>query len=189
MRYKSLALTGIIVVLLVLGFLYVQGTPHYSLFQLKRAVNNHDADEALKYVNIDSIVDNLSRSFFGKGAGGISLEEGKGSSLKMLVADALPGIKESMRSSFRASVSSGSDEKQREKVAVQQHKNPAPSIGGIEIGGLDLRKLRESSVMDLVIQMDGETAFAYLKNNPGIKAKMVKTETGYWQIVEIILVP
>ena len=43
--------------------------------------------------------------------------------------------------------------------------------------------------MDLVIQMDGETAFAYLKNNPGIKAKMVKTETGYWQIVEIILAP
>jgi hypothetical protein len=152
-------------------------------------VTNHKPDEALKYVNIDSIVDNLGRSFFGKGAGDISQEEGKASSLKMLVADALPGIKESLRSSFRSSIASGSDEKQREKVTVQPHKNHAPFIGGIEIGGLDLQKLRESSVMDLVIKKDGEAAFAYLKNNPGIKAKMVKTETGYWQIVEIILSP
>jgi hypothetical protein len=43
--------------------------------------------------------------------------------------------------------------------------------------------------MDVVIQKDGETAIAYLKNNPGIKARMVKTDAGYWQVVEIILSP
>jgi hypothetical protein len=189
MRHKAVAVTGIIIVLLVIGFFYVRSTPHYSIYMLKRAVENHDPDEALKYINIDSIVDNLGRSFFGKGGGGISQEEGKGTSLKMLVADALPGIKESIRSSFRSSIASSSDEKHREKIAVQQNKSPASSIGGVEIGGLDLRKLRESSVMDVVIQKDGETAIAYLKNNPGIKARMVKTDAGYWQVVEIILSP
>lgn len=191
MRRNSLALTGIIIVFLIVGFFYVRSTPHYSLYQLKRAVENHDPDEALKYINIDSIVDNLSKEFFGKGEWGNSQEGGKGLSLKKMVADALPEIKDSARSSFRASIASRNDGqhndgKQREKAAVQPHKNPAPPIGGIEIGDLDLRKIKKSSLWDLVVEKDGKTAMVHIKNTPGIKARMVKTEAGHWQVVEIL---
>jgi hypothetical protein len=189
MRRKALVLTGFIIVLLAISFFYVRSTPHYSLYQLKRAVENHDPDEALKYINIDSIVDNLGMSFFGKGEGDGNQGEGKGPSIKRLVANALPGIKESVRSSFRSSIASGSGAKQRERATVQPQKNQAPYIGGIEIGGLDLRKIKETSLWDLIIEKDGKTAMVRLKNTPGIKAKMEKTEVGYWQVVEIILSP
>jgi hypothetical protein len=42
---------------------------------------------------------------------------------------------------------------------------------------------------DLDILVDGRIALVQLKDTPGIKGKMVKTDTGYWQVVEIILSP
>jgi hypothetical protein len=215
MRRTILIAVAIIIVLLASGFFYVGSMPYYSLYLLKRAIENHDPDEALKYINIDSIVDNLSRDFLGKDGGDNSQESVKNPSLKRMVTDALPGIKESIRSSFRAAVTSRDDNKQKKdlgtlgsnnvvgdnlngsiiqdvprgKNSVRQHKRPGFSIGGIEISNLDLRKIKEISLWDLDIRVDGKTALVQLKDAPGIKAKMVKTDTGYWQVVEIILSP
>lgn len=72
MRHRLLAFIGIIIVLPVVVFYYVKSTPHYSLYLLKGAVENHNPDEALKYINIDSIVDNLGRVFLAKIAGAIA---------------------------------------------------------------------------------------------------------------------
>jgi hypothetical protein len=189
--------------------------PHYSLYMLKRAIESHEPDEALKYINIDSIVDNLGRGFLGKDSGGNSQESGKNPSLKGMVTDALPGIKESIRSSFRAAIASHGDNKQkkdlgtvgsnhvvdenlnrsitqdapREKTSVRLHKNSLFSVGGIEIDNLDVRKIKEISLWDLVIQVDGKKAIVHVKDTPNIKAKMEKTDAGYWQVVEILLSP
>ena len=215
MRRTILFVVTIIIALLASGFFYVRSVPHYSLYMLKRAIENHEPDEALKYINIDSIVDNLGRDFLGKDSGGNSQESGKNPSLKGMVTDALPGIKESIRSSFRAAIASHGDNKQkkdpgtvgsnqvfndklnksitqevpREKFSVRLHKNPLFSIGGIEISNLDVRKIKEISLWDLDIRVDGKTAIVHVKDIPNIKAKMMKTDAGYWQVVEILLSP
>jgi hypothetical protein len=213
MRRTILIVVTIIIALFSSGFFYVKSMPHYTLYMLKRAIENHEPDEALKYINIDSIVDKLGRDFLGKDSGGNSQESGKNPSLKGMVTDALPGIKESIRSSFHAAIVSHGDNKQkkdlgtvgsnhvvndnlnksiiqevpREKSSVRLHKNPLFSIGGIEIDNLDVRKIKEISLWDLDIRVDGKTAIVYVKNTPNIKAKMVKTDAGYWQFVEILL--
>jgi hypothetical protein len=215
MRRKVFIAATVIIALLAIGFFYVRSTPHYSLYMLKRAIENHNPDEALKYINIDSIVDNLSMDLFGKNEGDGNQEVSKKPSLKMMVADALPGIKESIRSSFREAIASHGKGKQKtgldnappknkaadnlsmtntkdvpqEKTPVPHYKKPLFSIGGIEIGNLDVRKIKEISLWDLVIQIDGKTAIVHVKDTPNIKAKLVKTDAGYWQVVEIILVP
>jgi hypothetical protein len=213
MRRTILISVTIIIALLSSGFFYVRNMPHYSLYLLKRAIENHKPDEALKYINIDSIVDNLGRGFLGKDGGDNSQESMKNTSLKRMVTDALPGIKESILSSFRAAIASHGDNKQnkdlgklgsnhvvddnlnesiiqdvpRGKNSARQHKNPLSSIGGIEIGNLDVRKIEKISLWDLVIRVDGKTAIVHVKDTPNIKAKMVKTDAGYWQVVEILL--
>jgi hypothetical protein len=215
MRHTVLIVVTIIIALLASVFFYVRSVPHYSLYMLKRAIENHEPDEALKYINIDSIVDNLGRDFLGKDGGDNSQESGKNPSLKRMVADTLPGIKESIRSSFRAAIASHADNKQkkdlgtvgsnhvvndnlnkgimqeapREKSSVRLHKNPLFSIGGIEIDNLDVRKIKEISLWDLDIRVDGKTAIVHVKDTPNIKAKMEKTDAGYWQVVEILLSP
>lgn len=190
MRYNTLAIAVIVIVLLIAGFLYIQSTPHYSLYQLKRAVDNHDADKALKYVNIDSIAENLGKSLFGKGSSEAGKGEEKQSPLKGMLAEAMPQIKESVKSSFRNSIAARdevSKEKQRKNTIDKPLRKSTSSIGGIEIGGLDAKKLKETSLWDIVVQRDGKTAEISLKNNPGMKARMVQTNVGFWQIVEIML--
>lgn len=201
--------------LLFVGFIYVRSTPHYSLYLLKQAVENHNPDEALRYVNIDSIVDNLGKGFFGQNErGGNQGARGK-SPLKEMMADNLPGIKDAIRTSFRDTIASHGKDNQktvvdttestneatdkrsmnnakdlpREKNVLQLHKNESFSVGGIAIGNLDVRKIREISLWDLVIEKDGKTAIIHTKSMPNIKAKMAKTDGGYWQVVEIILSP
>jgi hypothetical protein len=208
MRRTILIVVTIIIALFSSGFFYVKSMPHYSLYMLKRAIENHEPDEALKYINIDSIVDKLGRDFLGKDSGDNSQESGKNPSLKRMVTDALPGIKESIRSSFRAAVASHGDNTQKKdlgtvgsdnlnkniiqevprgKNSVRQLKSPGASVGGIEISNLDVRKIKEISLWDLDIRVDGKTAIVHVKNTPNIKAKMVKTDAGYWQFVEILL--
>jgi hypothetical protein len=213
MRRTILIVVTIIIALFSSGFFYVKSMPHYSLYMLKRAIENHEPDEALKYINIDSIVDKLGRDFLGKDSGDNSQESGKNPSLKRMVTDALPGIKESIRSSFREAIASQGKSKQRTGVdkagssnegtdslngsikqevprgknSVRQLKSPGASVGGIEISNLDVRKIKEISLWDLDIRVDGKTAIVHVKNTPNIKAKMVKTDAGYWQFVEILL--
>ena len=215
MRRAILIIVAIIIALLASGFFYVRGTPHYSLYMLKRAVQNHNPDEALKYVNIDSIVDNLNKTFLGKDRDDNIQASGKSSSLKRMVKDALPDIKESVRSSFRATIAAHDENKQKKdlrkvgpnnvvdgnpnggvirdvprgKTAIRHHKGPGFSVGGIEIGNLDVRNLKEISLWSLNIQVDGKVAEIQSKETPGIRAKMVKTDSGYWQVVEILLLP
>lgn len=188
-----------IIVFLAVGYFYVRSTPHYSLYMLKKAIEKHDPDEALKYIDIDSIVDNLGRNLFGNKEKGASQETSRKSSLKGMVADALPGIKGSIRSSLREAIASGGKnngkntasgkEINENKISAQLHKNQLLSIGGITIGNIDVRRFEKISLWDLIIQGDGKTAFVSVKDTPNIKAKMIKTDAGYWQITEVLLLP
>jgi hypothetical protein len=215
MRRKIYIVTLVIIVILAIGFFYIRGTPHYSLYMLKQAIEKHNPDEALKYINIDSIVDNLVRDFLGKNEKGVGQEIHGKSSLKGMIGDALPEIKGSIRSSIREAIASQGKNRTKTsldnsasnneviedrskgnphdiplgKPALQPHKNQLLSIGGITIGNLDMKSIEKISLWDLIIQNDGKTAIVSVKNTPNIKAKMAKTDVGYWQVVEVLLVP
>ena len=215
MRQKIYIAASVIIVILAIGFFYVRGTPHYSLYLLRQAIEKHNPDEALQYINIDSIVDNLGRDFLGKNAMGPGQETSGRLSLKGMALNSLPGVKESIRSSIREAIASHDKSKSRTnldtttshkeviedrskdnlhdvplgKTALRLNKNQLLSIGGITIGALDVRRIENISLWDLAIQIDGKTAIVSLKDTPNIKARMVKIESGYWQVVEVLLLP
>ena len=215
MRRKIYIAVSAIIVILATGFFYVRSTPHYSLYMLKRAIETHNPDQAMKYINIDSIADNLGRSLLGISEGSVGSEIRGKPSLKGMVIDALPGIKESSRSSVRDAIAShgenkgervpesaASDKKINEnlntnsaqdapkrKTAVRLNGNQQFSIGEITVGNLDVRRIEKISLWDLTIQNDGKTAVVSAKDTPNIKARMTKTDGGYWQIVEVLLLP
>jgi len=214
-RRKIYIAASVIMVILAIGFFYVRGTPHYSLYLLKQAIEKHNPDEALQYINIDSIVDNLGRDFLGKNTMGADQETSRGLSLKGMVHNSLPRFKESIRSSIRDAIASHGKSKSRTdldtttsdkevikdrskdslhdvplgKTALRLHNNQLLSIGGITIGDLDVRRIENISLWDLSIKIDGKTAIVSMKDTPNIKARMVKIESGYWQVVEVLLLP
>ena len=46
------------------GYYYWQGTPQYSLYQMAKAIKNHNSKSFLLYLDIDQIVDGLADSTF-----------------------------------------------------------------------------------------------------------------------------
>lgn len=57
---KTIIIVVIILALLASGsFYYFIGTPTYSLYKLKKAVQNHDSAKFNKYVDVDRVVENL----------------------------------------------------------------------------------------------------------------------------------
>ncbi|OPY68187.1 MAG: hypothetical protein A4E62_02113 [Syntrophorhabdus sp. PtaU1.Bin002] len=177
MKRRLFVALGLGIVLLAIGFLYVRETPHYSLYRLVLAIQRHDPDEAMKYVDVDSIVDNLSTHLIGSKATGRTDRDGKKPSLKTMIGKALPGMKESIKASLRNAISSHGD-------AGDNHHQPAPNA--IAINNLDLRKVGQTSFWDLEVQRDKEIAIIRLKKLPGVRARMVKTRSGHWQVVEIL---
>lgn len=183
---------------------------------LKRAIEKHDPDEALKYIHIDSIVDNLGRKFLGANEKISGREMDGKPSLKSMMVDALPGIKDSIRSSVREAILSHGQLKQKNssqntmpnmevnkntttytpqddakgKTARRLHTKQLFSLGGVTIGNLDLNRIEKISLWDITIKkVDGKTAIVSLKDTPHVMAKMAKTDGGHWQIVEVLLLP
>lgn len=175
MRRKGLLIAGIFVLLALSSIVYVRGTPHYSLFRLSQAVRNHDPEEAFKYIDIDSVVASFARTLMSSNPGETEKEAARRSSLKRMIAEALPGMKGSIRAAVRDAIAGKDQDKGRK------------GLGSIEISNLNLRKIRDTSFWNLRIKRNGASATVHLKDNPGIKAKMVRTELGHWQITEIIL--
>ena len=56
----------VFVIALGIGFIFVKETPRYSLYWFKKAILEHDAESALKYLDIDSIVDNMVKDMSGE---------------------------------------------------------------------------------------------------------------------------
>ena len=67
---ESLKTSGFLILLLVLASLAggctVADTPRRSLDEMRNALLKHDADAALRYVDMDSVVENMVRDIFAK---------------------------------------------------------------------------------------------------------------------------
>ena len=151
-----------VVVLVVVGssFYYFKGTPRYSLWQTKKAIQDHDSISFNKYVDVDRIVNNLTDE------GSKSIESEMNSSAdslgelgKGLVKAFLPTIKEGLKNSINKSIEEISDGKQNIFAEA---------------------KIKE-------IKKEGKSANIILLNskNEEIRLNMIKTPEGYWKVVGV----
>jgi hypothetical protein len=174
MRYKVPIISVVILLLLVSGFLYVRTTPYYSIYQLAGAVNNHDPEKALKFIDVDSIVENLVKN--------LSANEHalKPSTRKAIIAGIsmnMASIKEGITQYIITSIRSGDSGN-----ATKQE-----SAGGIGFGNFNINRIHKNIIWDLDVTTKGTTAFVRMKDKPERKVRMIRTPEGYWKIVEIII--
>jgi hypothetical protein len=84
--WKRLLVYGAVffaVVLIGSGSLYyVQGTPRYSLYQMGKAIKDHDSERFVTFLDIDKIVDGLVKSTVKEVEDNVSRQEPSGSQSK-----------------------------------------------------------------------------------------------------------
>jgi hypothetical protein len=160
--------TGKIVFVLALLVLLLQGCatsnkgmPHYALTQLREAILNHDADSALRYVDVDRVVDNIIERKLaqqeartdGQAAG---IEAGR-----RIMPLILPALRQFVRDQLRIAITS-SDE-----------------------SGY-FSTIRKASVWYLNIVIDGDRAVVTPRGSNKAAFTMAKNSEGFWKIIEIM---
>ncbi len=55
--------TLVTISIVAIGFYYFVGTPQYSMWQLKQAAIHQDTDKAMRFINIDKLIDNVWPKF------------------------------------------------------------------------------------------------------------------------------
>jgi hypothetical protein len=165
MNGKKLLIIGVAVIAVVLAgaFYYIKGTPQYSLYMLKKAIEQNDSEGAMKYLDVDSIVDtamvNVMKDVSKKSetfsdndfeAAGAALGAGLFMMMKPAIKDALSaGIKQ----------------------AISDPEKDKTGLGNI-FGTVD-------------IKVNGKSATIIPDGAPDTSFRMAKTSEGYWRITEI----
>jgi hypothetical protein len=142
----------------------LQGTPRHSLDALRSALLNHDADAALKYVDLDSIVDHMVEDAFRKQEplAGAELDPA-GLAVGKLVASAmLQPAKALIRKGVRAAIESDD-----------------------QLGYFS--SIRKASAWYFTIEEKGDSAIVTPRGDDKVRFKMERTDEGYWRITELIL--
>jgi hypothetical protein len=144
----------------------LKGTPRDSLSLLRTALLNHDADEAMKYIDVDSIVDHLVQE-----------------RLERRAARA-KSPSDALRLEAEKSIASATLPYAKELLARQVRKE-------IESGGESdyFDYIRKGSVWYLTIDDKGERATVTPRGDRKVEFTMVRTDQGYWKIVEVKLHP
>ncbi len=171
MRKKIALISGAILLMLLCGFLYIKTTPWYSIYQLSRAVNDHDAETALKFIDVDSVTESLAKSLSAGGGASGKINKDVAAAISMN----MPSIKEGVRLYLISVIRSQDDAGDRKKAAA------------IRLGSVDIHNLRMSTVWRLDVETRGRTAYVKLKDKPGQTATMAKTDEGYWKFVGVTI--
>jgi len=148
--------------LFVIGYFYTKATPRYSLYWFKRAILKHDAEEALKYIDIDSVLDNMVKDMSDRPDG--EKAQTKNESKKPMknigqevIRQNLPAIKEQLREQLKSAIISYNDR-----------------------GALD--KLNKASIFGLRIATEGDTALVNIRGKNTVAFKMTRAPEGHWRI-------
>ncbi|QXE92787.1 DUF2939 domain-containing protein [Geomonas subterranea] len=171
---KVLIVVAALIAVLVAGFVFVKGTPQYSLYQFKKAVQNHDPDTAFKYLDVDSVVDNLALDLINskemnKPASNPWEEAGQ-TMAKGLMTVMLPSIKEAMKGQIKTAITTADSEKSEN-----------------DKGTNTIKGLNKGSWSDFDVKVEGKMAIVTNKQDEALKFKMVKSSEGYWKIIKIII--
>jgi hypothetical protein len=156
--------TALLITLFVLSGCALHGTPRHSLGELRNALLNHDADGALKYVDVESITDHMIEDALRtKGPSAKSDLDALGLVLgKSLVSAMLPQAKALIRKGVYAAIESDD-----------------------QLGYF--ARIRAASVWYLTIEEKGDTAVVTPRGDDKVRFKMERTDKGYWRITELML--
>jgi hypothetical protein len=164
-RKKGLIVIGSIslalAVLAILAFVYARTTPYYSLYMLKKAIVDRNAQAVLKYLDTDSILDNMAKDVFAriekKEPPRNKFEEHMRAAGKDFAAQLLPQLKAQMGESITNLLHSYNDE---------------------QLFG----NLRKATVFALAVTTHGNTAEVRQRGKDRISFTMAKAPEGHWRI-------
>lgn len=162
-----LSMLCIIVVVLGVSFIFIKETPRYSLYWFKKAILERDAESALKYLDIDRIVDSMVKDMSGEGDKEITHPKNQSeSSMKNIGKDVimqnLPAIKAQLREQL--------------KSAIISYNNRTV-----------LDNLNKASVFGLRITMKGDVALVKIRGKNETAFEMAKSSEGHWRIIALYL--
>ncbi len=150
-----------LILLAVFAFLYARTTPHYSLYMLKKAIVNRDAGQVLRYLDTDSILDNMAKDVFArmdkKEPPRNKFEQHMRAAGKDVAAQLLPQLKAQMGESITNLLLSYNDE---------------------QLFG----NLRRATVFALTVTTHGNTADVRQRGKDRISFTMAKSPEGHWRI-------
>jgi hypothetical protein len=165
MKNGSLYLRVVLVALsCLLSACAFPGTPRHSLAELKSALLNHDADRALKYVDVDSIVNHMVEDALrAKELSAKTDLDALGLALGRSIASAiLPQATLLIRQGVIAAIESDD-----------------------QLGYFS--QIRKGSVWYFSIDEKANTAIVTPRGDDKVRFKMERTDQGYWKITELIL--
>jgi hypothetical protein len=163
-----MSIAGRVLVLLISMVLVsactLKGTPRHSLGALKSALLNHDAGEAFKYVDVDSIVEHMVDDMFAqRESRSRTTLDALGVVIGRSIASALlPQAKELIRKEVRGAIESG------------------------DVAGY-FESIRKASVWYFTIEEEGDVALITPRGDDKVRFKMERAGEGYWKIKQIIL--
>ncbi|MDR2018406.1 MAG: DUF2939 domain-containing protein [Syntrophobacterales bacterium] len=167
---KVILVSGVILLLMVLAFIYLKTTPYYSIYRFILAVSDHDAEAAMKYVDIDSVTESLAKSLFPRDETSTGLNKGIASA----VSTNMLSIKEGVRL-YLVSVIRG------------QGSIPLSSGSTVTLGNLDIHDVNVGIIWHLRVRREGNTASVEIKSKGVEAVKMRKTDDGYWKFTEVLI--
>jgi hypothetical protein len=156
-------LLPILAFLLLAGYFYVKGTPRYSLYWFKRAILKHDAEEALKYIDIDSVLDNMVKDMSDEPDGEkVQPKSEPKKPMKNIAQEVirqnLPTIKEQLREQLKSAVISYNDRS-------------------------TLDKLNRASIFGLHIIIENNVAMVKVRGKDKVAFTMARAPEGHWRII------
>jgi hypothetical protein len=162
--FFSLSFTAFLIcgILAALAGCTLSGTPRDSLRELRSALLDHDAEKALVYIDIDSVVDSFVRDIFLKyqektqdPAVNLGIRMGR-----ELVTLARPAVNILVERQVKAAI-----------------------VSADQWGYFD--DIKRASVWYFTITVDGPTATVEPRGKSDVRFKMAKGRNGIWRIVEI----
>jgi hypothetical protein len=165
MKVAHLVMAFAIVMGMVVTVLAVTGTPQYSLYQFRTAVEAHDAETARRYLDVESVVDSMIDGVTDTGgsSGSRSAWEEMGRNFTGgFMALAAPAMKESMRKQLRIALNRPSED-----TTV-------------------IRKITTTRLREFEVKREGTMAFVTVRDDPRVLFRMHKSG-GSWRIVQIMM--
>ena len=154
----------VFVALAITCSLYAVSTPYYSLYMLKKAIVNRDARGVLKYLDTDSIVDNMAKDVFAKidkkEQPRNKLEESFQGVGKDVAAQLLPQIKKQMGEAITNLLLSYGDES-------------------------SMKKLKDATIFGLSVTVNGNQAQVRARGKDKVSFTMTKAPEGHWRITSL----
>ena len=165
MKIPHLVMAFAIILAMAVTVWAVTGTPQYSLYLFRKAVEAHDVETARRYLDVESVVDSMIDSVTdsGNGSGDGSVWEELGRNLAGgFMALVTPAMKESMRKQLRTALSRPSED-----TTV-------------------IRKITTTRLQDFEVSREGTTALVTVRDDPRVVFRMRKGG-GSWRIVQILM--